>query len=217
MASATDHAVLSAEGYLSLNRMYTGGQNGRMSRSTIPAPDQTILRAPAYGLLLGQTACHFCLALTPTAAVWVSSFEERDEEGVVDQGEGALLRYIERLDDGATAFVTAHAAWLRYASTRTSGQVYLAHHCTTCGALQGDHFVFSPDGPYWPQDDVALSVLRFIQGLGPLTAQASAGQSGWMDRVPAVCERQWPSPPNDESYARSGQPIPAPCKLGTSK
>ena len=77
--------------------------------------------------------------------------------------------------------------WLRYAPTRTSGQIYLAHHCTTCGALQGDHFVFSPDGPYWPEGDVQLASLRFIRGLGQLTAQASAEQSAWMDRVPLIC------------------------------
>lgn len=105
----------------------------------------------------------------------------------MDQGEGALLRYIERLNEEAAAFVAGHAPWLRFAATRTSGQTYLAHHCTTCGALQGDHFVFSPDGPYWPQDDVQLASLRFIRGLGPLTAQASAGQSGWMNNVPKVC------------------------------
>ncbi|WP_313222233.1 hypothetical protein [Pseudoxanthomonas mexicana] len=158
-----------------------------MNQSSSPDTDHTFLHAPAYGLLLGQTTCHFCHASTHAAAVWVPSFEERDEEGVVDQGEGALLRYIEHLDESAIAFVTGHAPWLRFASTRTSGQTYLAHHCTTCGALQGDHFVFSPDGPYWPQDDVQLAYLRFIPGLGSLTAQASAGQSAWMDRVPLSC------------------------------
>ncbi|HEL3259593.1 TPA: hypothetical protein UMH03_000423 [Stenotrophomonas maltophilia] len=113
--------------------------------------------------------------------MWVPSFEEHDDEGLVDQGEGAVLRYIERLDENAVAFVAGHAPWLRFATTRTSGQTYLAHHCTTCGALQGDHFVF------WPQSDVELARLTFVQGLGPLTAQASAGQSTWMDRVPLGC------------------------------
>jgi len=122
----------------------------------------SILHAPAYGLLLGRTECHFCHASTPTAAVWVPSFEEHDDEGMADQGDGALLRYIERLDENTAAFVAGHA-------------------------LQGDHFVFSPDGPYWPQDDVQLASLRFIRGLGPLTAQASAGQSAWMDRAPVAC------------------------------
>lgn len=157
-----------------------------MTQSASPETDNVFLHAPAYGLLLGQTTCHFCHVQTPTVAVWVPSFEENGEEGLADHGEGALLHYIERLDESTAAFVAGHAPWLRYASTRTSGQTYLAHHCTTCGALQGDHFVFSPDGPYWPQDDAALAALRFVKGLGPLTAQASAGQSAWMNKVPEV-------------------------------
>lgn len=150
------------------------------------APPST-LRASAHGLLLGQTDCHFCQAPPAAAALWVPSFEEHDAEGLADQGEGAVLRYIERLNEEAAAFVAGHAPWLRFATTRTSGQTYLAHHCTTCRALQGDHFVFSPDGPCWPQDDVELARLAFVQGLGPITAQASAGQGAWMDRAPLIC------------------------------
>lgn len=83
---------------------------------THAAPPST-LQAPAYGLLLGHTECHFCHAPTPTAAIWVPSFEEHDDEGLVDQGEGAVLRYIERLDEDTVAFVAGHAPWLRFATT----------------------------------------------------------------------------------------------------
>jgi len=148
------------------------------------------LRAPAYGLLLGQTRCHCCHAQAPTAALWVSSFVETDEEGVADQGDAALLHYIEYLDVDAVAFIRGQAPWLHLASTRMSGQTYYAHHCTTCGTLQGDHYVFSPDGPYWPQDDIDLVRLRFIEGPSELTARASAGQSAWMERVIHVCSRE---------------------------
>lgn len=148
------------------------------------------LNAPTYGLLLGHTACHYCHAQTPTAALWVSSFVESDEDGVADQGQSALLRYVELLDEETAAFVHRHAPWLRLAPTRMSGQTYYAHHCTTCGALQGDHYVFAPDGPYCPQDDVALAHLHFIEGAGPLSALASAAQSTWMERVGDVCARQ---------------------------
>lgn len=48
-----------------------------------------------------------------------------------------MLRCIGHLDESTAAFMTDHAPWLRYVPTRTSGQVYLAHHCTTCGVLQG--------------------------------------------------------------------------------
>lgn len=166
-----------------------GWQNVGMDDLASHEARDRALRAPAYGLLLGQTNCYYCQARTPTAALWVPSFVETDEEGVADQGDSALLRYIEHLGDGAAAFVRGHAPWLRLTSTRTSGQTYYAHHCTTCGALQGDHFVFSPDGPYWPQDDIELARLRFVEGPGALIAQASAGQSQWMERVPNVCER----------------------------
>lgn len=148
------------------------------------------LRALRYGLLIGKTTCHYCRAEMPTAAVWVASFAEFEEGEVIGEGEGALLRYIEHLDATAAAFVLSHAPWMRLASTRTSGQTYYAHHCATCGALQGDHYVFSPDGPYWPQDDVALSRLRLIDGIGALTAVASPAESGWMRRVADVCTRE---------------------------
>jgi hypothetical protein len=95
------------------------------------------LRAPRYGLLFGTTTCHYCRAEMRTAAVWVASFAEIEEGEVVGEGQGALLHYVEHLDATAAAFVLQHAPWLRLASTRTSGQTYYAHHCTTCGALQG--------------------------------------------------------------------------------
>ena len=43
-----------------------------------------------------------------------------------------VAQHLPDTDESATAFVTGHAPWLRYAPTRTSGQIYLAHHCTTC-------------------------------------------------------------------------------------
>lgn len=147
------------------------------------------LSAPRYGLLLGQTVCHYCCALTPTAAVWVASFEDVEDGEVIDAGGPALLRYVEWLDKDSDAFVAKWAPWLRLASTRTSGQTYYAHHCTTCGALQGDHFVFSPDGPYWPQDDAALGHLHFLGGAGSLMAKASASQSHWMEKVEDGCRQ----------------------------
>ncbi|KAF1698046.1 hypothetical protein CSC62_06610 [Pseudoxanthomonas jiangsuensis] len=145
------------------------------------------VHAPAYGLLMGHTACHYCQAQTPTVALWVPSYADPEENG---PGEGsALLQYISDLDVAAKDFLLGHAHWLRQAHTRTADQHYFAHHCTNCGALQGDHYVFSFGGPYWPQDDAALSRLTYIEGLGTLTAWATAAQSGWMDRVPHVCRR----------------------------
>lgn len=151
--------------------------------------DTPRLQAPRFGLLLARMPCHFCNAPTPTAAVWVPEFQEIDDEAPLTGGP-ALLRFIEAMDEAAIAQVQFHAPWLRMAHTRTSGTTYLAHHCATCGSLQGDHFVFSPNGPYWPQDDAALARLRLIPCEGPLDAQACAGESAWMERVEDVCARE---------------------------
>lgn len=144
-----------------------------------PAP----LEAPTYALLLASIICWKCHATTPTAAVWVPSFVEIDEEGEREEGDAALLRYIQALNVGALKHVEDVAPWLKLARTQMAGISYLANHCSTCGTVQGDHFVFEPDGPYWPQDDAALARLEVVAGVGSLRAAASAAQSAWMQRV----------------------------------
>lgn len=149
----------------------------------------SILNAPRYGLLLGQVACHFCQATTRTAVLWVASYEERVGEGVVDEGGPAVLHCVEWLDSDVEAFLCLYAPWVRLAPTATSRLTYHANHCETCGAIQGDHYLHGPDGPYFPQTDADLARLRFVDGAGWLMAVASAGQSGWMERVEDVCAR----------------------------
>lgn len=148
------------------------------------------LFADRFGLLLAQTNCHHCQGPTPTVAVWVPAFHAIDEEGHPQEGEGAVLRYIEWLDRPVLEQVAGRAPWLRVAPTRTSGRSYLAHHCTTCGALQGDHYVHSPDGPYFPQDNVELGRVLFVEGAGSLRARADVGESAWMDQVEQACRRE---------------------------
>lgn len=147
-----------------------------------PTPN---LRAPRFGLLLGTTECHHCQARTPTAAVRVPGYQEVVEEG--DESpvgtDAGLLHYVQWLDEHAQVQVLARAPWLRYAPTHMSGTTYLANHCMNCGTLQGDHFVFHPDGPYWPADDAALSRLIFVPLNGSLEAVATVGHSMWMERV----------------------------------
>lgn len=151
--------------------------------------DTPCVVASRFGLLMAQTRCHFCHAITPTAALWVAAFQELEEAGSAIQGEAAVLQFIEALEPAVLEQLQAHAPWLWVAFTRTSDTTYLAHHCTTCGALQGDHFIFSPDGPYWPKDDADLALLRFIEGVGPLNARGCTAESAWMERVERVCAR----------------------------
>lgn len=151
--------------------------------------DKTTLGAARYGLLFGETDCHRCRVKTPVAAVWVSAYTEYIDGDTIDGYDAGLLQYIEWLDHETEGFVRTNTSWLRPASTRASGTTYWANFCSACGAVQGDHFVFSPDGPYWPQDDTELVRLRFVPGLGALKARASVGVSAWMERVEHLCRR----------------------------
>lgn len=150
---------------------------------TIPSDQTDFLESPSYGLLLADIACWKCKAQTPTAAIWVPSVVERNEEGDGDEEEAALLQYVQGLDALSLAYVQKVAPWLRPAYAQTSDTEYLAHHCVSCDALQGDYFVFNPDGPYWPQDDAAIALLKLVPGEGPLRAQATPSFSGWMSRI----------------------------------
>lgn len=151
-----------------------------------PSPE---LLAYRFGLILGKARCACCHAESPTAAVWVDDYEERDESGATSGGGPAVLRFTEWMEETALVQVRALAPWLKMAYTRTSGSTYLAHHCTTCGALQGDHFIHSPDGPYWPHDDSELASFWFVPCKGPLSARTCASESPWMAHVETCCSR----------------------------
>lgn len=138
------------------------------------------LRASGFSLLMGTMPCYLCQASTPTAAIWVGDYEDMDEQAF-DPGSPAVLQYIVWLDEASLTFIQGQAPWLRFAATSTSGTTYLANHCITCGAVQGDHFVFSPDGPYWPQTKEEARALDRVHGSVELVAIAGLSQSSWMD------------------------------------
>ncbi|AMJ57415.1 hypothetical protein AXG53_12765 [Stenotrophomonas sp. KCTC 12332] len=134
------------------------------------------LLAPSYALLLSQTTCYYCRDATPTAALWVPSFQEIDlQDGeVVTSDEPALLKSVEALDLQTQIFIQARAPWLRLTRSRTADFAYWANHCQTCGALQGDHYLFGVDGPYGLKSEEQLIALDRSDGFGSLEAVAVA-------------------------------------------
>ncbi|CEE46283.1 conserved hypothetical protein [Xanthomonas citri pv. citri] len=143
--------------------------------------------APGYALLQATMQCWKCAKATPVTTVWVPSFvdnegvEEPDDEPEI--GGTAILGYIKALDSGTAAHIQAVAPWLKPGRSKTASATYWANHCEVCGAIQGDHSVRGVDGPFFPQDQAGVDALKVIAGCGPLSAQASASQSGWMDLV----------------------------------
>ncbi|QEO96965.1 hypothetical protein [Xanthomonas oryzae] len=145
------------------------------------------ITATNYALLQGVTICWRCSAAIPVTALWVPGFLDNEDEEYPEEGGPSLLKYVSELDMGTMARVRAAAHWLKPNYSQTANQTYLANHCQACDALQGDHFVYSPDGSFFPQNQAGVDQLKIIPGHGPLMASASTAQSGWMDliKIPA--------------------------------
>ncbi|MCW1978676.1 hypothetical protein [Xanthomonas campestris] len=145
------------------------------------------LAAPSYALLQADTKCWKCGEGTRVTTIWVPSFADTsDVEGPEDEpeiGGAATLRHIEDLDDNVAAHVREVATWLKPGHSETAETTYWANHCPHCDALQGDYFVMGVNGPFFPQFRVEADALALIPGRGPLRANASAAQSGWMDWI----------------------------------
>jgi len=145
------------------------------------------LNAPSYALLQAETKCWKCGQRTRVTTIWVPSFADAaDVEGPEDEpeiGGAATLRHIEDLDDDVAAHVREVAPWLKPGYSETASATYWANHCPHCDALQGDYFVMGVNGPFFFQFRAEADALELISGRGPLSANASAAQSGWMDSI----------------------------------
>jgi len=142
------------------------------------------LEAPSFGLLLAETTCWHCHQPTPAAALWVPEFtlDEGDGDRWSD-AEPAVLHYIEALPAQATEQLREYAPWMQPARTIGADLTYWANHCTACNAVQGDHYLFGPDGPFFPQTDEELRRIRFVAADGALSCKARPASSSWMAQV----------------------------------
>lgn len=143
------------------------------------------ISATSYVLLQGKTTCWKCSAKTTVTAIWVPGFIDKEDEEYPEEGGPALLKYVSELDIATMTHVRAASPWLKPSFWQAADQAYLANHCQACDVLQGDNFVYSPDGPFFPQDQAGVDRLNVIPGHGPLTASASTAQSEWMEMVVA--------------------------------
>jgi hypothetical protein len=145
------------------------------------------LAAPSYALLQADAECWKCGESTRVTTIWVPSFTDAaDVDGPDDEpeiGGAATLRHIEDLDDDVAAHVREVAPWLKHGRSETANATYWANHCLACDVLQGDYFVMGVNGPFFPQFHVEADALELIPGRGPLEANASTAQSGWMDWI----------------------------------
>jgi len=153
------------------------------------------LAAPSYALLQADTTCWKCGESTRVTTIWVPSFiDTSDVEGPEDEpeiGGAATLRDIEDLDDDVAAHVREVAPLLKLGNSETASATYRANHCHHCDALQGDYFVMGVNGPFFLQFRAEADALELIPGRGPLTANASASQSGGWTGLPCAWACKW--------------------------
>ena len=145
------------------------------------------LSAPSYTLLQARVECWKCGGATPVTTVWVPSYVDfadvEEPEDEPEAGGAATLHGIHDLDDQVAAHVRETAPWLKPGRSQTANATYWANHCETCGVLQGDYFVMGVNGPFFPEFRAEADALELILGRGPLSANATAAQSGWMDWI----------------------------------
>ncbi len=145
------------------------------------------LSAPSYALLQASVECWKCGEATPVTSVWVPSFVDfadvEEPEDEPEAGDAATLHGIQDLDDHVAAHVREVAPWLKPGRSETADATYWVNHCQACCALQGDFFVMGVNGPFFPQFRAEADALELIPGRGPLSANATAAHSEWMDWI----------------------------------
>jgi thiol-disulfide isomerase/thioredoxin len=157
--------------------------------------DESRVTAPGYALLRADATCWKCGQTTPVVALWVPSFTLDDGAGepLVD-ADPAVLQYVQALPPDAVAHLQQRAPWLRPAHTVGSQTTYWANHCVACDAIQGDRYLFGPEGPFFPQTAEELRRIRFVRIDSQLSCTAQPGSSSWMAQVATDSTAAGPPP-----------------------
>jgi hypothetical protein len=165
--------------WFSRSGSWSMSSNTQKTVSGMDELDDDMVRANRFAVLRSEMTCWKCGNRTPVAAIWI----DRDLSGN-GYGDGpAILTYIGWLSEPAMQQLLALAPQMRMASSATADMDYLANHCAGCDALQGDHFVHGPDGPFFPQTREDFAMIEAISGSGVLSGGAGLSQSIWMSWI----------------------------------
>lgn len=133
------------------------------------------VKAPCALIAEAPTNCWKCQAEILVRAVVLphdaaSLIEASSESGDVIEDldplayeEGASMpTYITAIDPALLKLLGSH---YKFAESKTAGLHYYANHCAGCGAIQGDHYLKKPDGPFWPMGDSLVTMTLLSQPL----------------------------------------------------
>ena len=137
----------------------------RCIRGRVPMTDLNIT-ATSYALLQGKFTCWKCSESIVVTAIWVPGFLDNEDEEYPEEGGPSLLKYVSELDVGTMARVRAAAP--AQAQLLADGQPDLrGQPLSNLRHAAGDHFIFSPDGPFFPKTRPAWTSSRSSRGTGP--------------------------------------------------
>ena len=127
------------------------------------------LKAP-IDLVTAHTSCWKCHTLTPVSSLRVR--ELRDVEGEFNIQDARVLN-AKSLPEQVIKAAAALNPGFRLGASKTAGS-YVANHCASCGAIQGDFFLNSePEGPFFCGQIPSDAVTDRLLDAGEYEADAS--------------------------------------------
>lgn len=92
------------------------------------------------------------------------------------EGEPCVISYIEALPPFVLQFMQSRFPTFRRKFSQTAESAYYGNVCPNCEALQGDHYLHEPGGPFFPNSEDEAAKLQVIEA--PLSGPIEIGATG---------------------------------------
>lgn len=149
----------------------------------LPEPNLANVRAPSFAVITGTSECWKCHASTQVSALVLIVYEELEgDDGWVRGSDRMMLQSISAMNVPAGERLRAIAPWMKPGFSQTADGVYLANHCQSCGALQGEWFLTKPGAVFFPTDSTLAAYRTTVVDL-PLEAEAGGSWSSWLSEL----------------------------------
>jgi hypothetical protein len=78
-------------------------------------------------------------------------------------GEVCVISYVEAVPQFVLQFVQSRCPTFRRKFSQTAETAYYGNICTKCDALQGDHYLHEPGGPFFPTSEIEAACLEITE------------------------------------------------------
>ena len=116
--------------------------------------DSMVRVLPPVAVLTAPSTCWKCGSKLSLVGLCTLTAINADGDTYGGSGEHdglVLLMYIEQMPDILIRAMAERGSTLERMFSNTYEGEYFANRCV-CGAIQGDHFLHRPGGPFWPEN-----------------------------------------------------------------